>query len=407
MPSICPICEQPIAPTAVHCSVCGFPTDLAIEGLKSIAETDVPAGAPPGPAAVTASPPPVVAVPRSAEEELGAAISRDLRARMELVRGLGPGPDVTAELCQAALSEAEGRVNEALDILRSAQQRLESQTDEVLRDRVRLLGERRATLERTGVRFAVGADLARLNQAIADGEREEAANLLVTTETRFAQFEADWKGLQGLLSEIEGLRGEAGDLGIPLGEIGSELEGIRMRLSEPSVSEDSLDSIVQEAAQVLMLLHEAIPSSLEVELANAETRLDRYPEDHPQSAPARRLHLEASRRLKKGQLADAIQSVRDLRAELVELESHPVVPPAPVVTAPPEETESEMLDRLLKKARSLAGRVRTLPPESETAHDAAVQIREATELLRARQLKEADLTLTRLMRMLSADPTEA
>jgi hypothetical protein len=59
---------------------------------------------------------------------------------------------------------------------------------------------------------------------------------------------------------------------------------------------------------------------------------------------------------------------------------------------------------LLKKARSLAARVRTLPPDSETARDAAVQIREATDLLRARKLTEADLTLTRLMRMLASEP---
>ncbi len=79
--------------------------------------------------------------------------------------------------------------------------------------------------------------------------------------------------------------------------------------------------------------------------------------------------------------------------------------PAPpsAVPARPGETEDEMLDRLLKKAWSLAARVRTLPPDTEIAHEAAVQIRDATEFLRSRMLKEADLTLTRLMRMLSSE----
>jgi hypothetical protein len=406
VPSSCPICEQPIASTAVHCSVCGFPTELAIEGLRSVNDSES--------AVAVLGDGPVVAVEKfaaptvvvhSPEEELGAAISRDLRTRMELVRGLGPGPDVTAELCQAALSEAQGRVAEALDILRSAQQRLETQTDEVLRERHRLLVERRATLERTGVRFAIASDISRLNHAIAEGEREEATNLLLATERRISQFEADWKGLQGLLSEIDGLRNQATDLGIPLGEIASEVESIEGHLAEPAITEEGLDSIAQEAAQTLMLLHEAIPSSLESELAATEVKLNQYPEEDSNSAAARRLHAEAARHLKKGRLSEAVQSVRDLREEITALEQQVV--PAPAAAPVANETEGEMLDRLLKKARTLAGRVRTLPPESETAHDAAAQIREATELLRARQLKEADLTLSRLMRMLASGATEA
>jgi hypothetical protein len=405
VPSSCPICEQPIASTAVHCSVCGFPTGLAIEGLRAVtaadgskSATEDSALAPPSRAR---APPPSL----SPEQELNLTISRDLRAKMDLVRQLGNGPDVTAEMCQAALVEAEGQVTEALDILRSAQSRLETQTDELIRERLRVLGERRTLLEKTGVRFALGADLYQLSHAIEAGEREEATTLLVAAERRVSQFESDWKGLQGLLAQIEGLRNEASELGIPLGEISSELEGIRDRLSGADLTEETLDTIAQESAQTLMLLHEAIPASLEEELARHEAALDRFPEDHPPSAVARRLHLEATRNLKKGRLSEAVQSVRDLRRELAELEKRPSVVPGavPEVPSPATETEDEMLDRLLKKARTLAGRVRTLPPDSETAHDAAMQIREATDLLRARQLKEADLTLSRLMRMLSSE----
>jgi len=354
-------------------------------------------------ASVSRAKPP--APPLSAEEELNAAISLDLRSKMDLVRGLGPGPDVTAEMCQAALSEAEGRVTEALDILRSAQQRLETQTDEVLQQRLHLLEERRRLLVKTGVRFALGPDFAQLSTAIQNGEREEGATLLIAAEQRIGQFENDWKGLQGLLAQIEGLRNEAADLDIPLGEISSELEEIRERLAGPDVTEDALDTIAQEAAQTLMLLHEAIPSSLETELTRHESTLNQYPEDHPPSAVARRLHLEATRHLKKGRLSEAVQSVRDLRQKLAELEVQAATRPSAIIsdTDGPPETEDAMLDRLLKKARMLAGRVRTLPPDSETARDAAIQIREATELLRARQLKEADLTLSRLMRMLSSE----
>jgi hypothetical protein len=58
---------------------------------------------------------------------------------------------------------------------------------------------------------------------------------------------------------------------------------------------------------------------------------------------------------------------------------------------------------LLKKARELAGRVRTLPAESEISYEAAAEIRRATELLRAKRLEEAELTLSRLMQTLDAE----
>ena len=413
MPSSCPICEQPIPSTVAHCTVCGFPTALAIEGLRSLAgfdatlaeEGDVPAPAPP-----RSKPKPPVVTP---ENELSAAISRDLRSKLELVRELGRGaPDVTSEMCQAALSEADGRMSEALDVLRQAQSRLETETDELLRRRLAALGERRTALQQSGVRFAIQDDLQRLEDAIEGDRREEAVGLLADTERRIAQFEADWKGLQGLLAQIEGLRTEAANLGIPLGEISGELEGIRDRLSGSALTEEVLDEAAQDAAQTLMLLHEAIPASLEEELGRHEVTLNSYPDDHPPSAIARRLHVEASRHLKKGRLSDAVASVRELRHQLEVLanEPLPVEAPAPSAeaSAPPlDETESAALDRLLKKARSLAARVRTLPPDSDTARDAAMQIREATDCLRDRRLKEADLTLSRLMRMLAYETPRA
>jgi hypothetical protein len=409
VPSSCPICEQPIPSTAVHCSVCGFPTGLAIEGLRSMDGEDSRSSATGAPTQVAPREPPAPHV-LSPEEDLNAAISRDLRSKMELARELGRGAaDLTNELCEAALSEAEGRASEALGILRSAQSRLESQTDELVRQRLTELGERRESLEKTGAHISVGEDLRQATDLLATGEREDAIRRVVETDRRMTQFESDWRGLQGLLAQVEGLRSEASEIGIPLGEIASEVEAIRERLREPNLTEDALDAVAQEAAQTLMLLHEAIPSALAEELLKGETVLDRFPEDHAASAVAKRLHLEATRHLKKGRLAEAVRSVQDLRRELAELEVAAAASPAIAAIHGPtiEETEEEMLDRLLKKARSLASRVRTLPPDSDIAHDAAVEIRQATDLLRSHKLKEADLTLTRLMRMLTTIPTRS
>ncbi len=404
MPSNCPICEQAISATSQHCTVCGFPTALAFEGLRSI--EPVPAapngdpGAPAGPRrpARAASP----------QAELTNRISRDLRGKMEIVRELGRSlPDATSELCQAALSEAEGREGEALETLRGAQARLERELDELLDRRYGSLIARRDALLQQGIRLALGPELDRIAEELQATHREEATARLLEAERRLDQLESDWKGLQGLLGQIESLRNEATELGLPLGEISGEIEQIRDRLAQPRLTEETLDELAQDAAQALMLLHEAIPSSLEEELGRHAQALDRYPDEHVPSAVARRLHGEASRHLKKGRLPEAIQSVRELRAQITMLrQAAELSPPPPSPRASEgEESEGETLDRLLKKARALAGRVRTLPPESETARDAAMEIRSATEALRARDLATADEILARLMRLLSGAET--
>jgi hypothetical protein len=366
--SNCPICDQPIPATVAHCSVCGFPTALAIEALRALGPSgatvsEMETATQPAPAPVIAPPP----TPPSPEAELCAAISRDIQAKLEFVRQLGRGaPDVTSEMCQAAMSEAEGRVSEALDVLRRAQRSLERQTTEFLQRRLQSLAARDEALRASGVSFALGPDLARLQAAVSDGGAAGAGELLAETEARIAQFESDWRGLQGLLRQIDTLHKEAADLGLPLGEIGGELDGLRTQLREPNLTEERLDTIAQSAAQTLMLLHEAIPSSLETELARHETVIDRYPEDHPASAVARRLHAEASRHLKRGRLTDATHSVRELRLEIERLEQSREAQEIAVGDAPPAEpvpieSEAEALQRLLQKARTLAGRVRTLP----------------------------------------------
>ncbi len=407
--SNCPICDQPIPATVAHCSVCGFPTSLAIEALRAIGP-DGPAQEADGPvSAPVVGPPP--RAPPSPEEELCASISRDLRGKIESVRELGRGaPDVTSEMCQAALVEAEGRVSEALEVLRRAQRSLDRQTDELFAQRLESLESRDSALRGTGVRFGMKDEILRLKEAVDARQRELAGTLLLDVEQRYTQFESDWRGLQGLLRQIDALRKDASELGVPLGEIESEISEIRDRLGDSVLTEDRLDGIAQSAAQTLMLLHEAIPNSLDEELRRDDTVLARYPEDHPPSAAARRLHAEATRHLKKGRLADAIQSVRELRRELARLETlrattkEVAIPPRPVVVEESRETEAQALARLLEKARRLAGRVRTLPPDSEIARDAAVQIREVTDLLRKREVRRADEALARLIRMLAEGP---
>lgn len=401
--SSCPICEQPIPGTSEHCEVCGFPTALAIEGLRA-AQSPPAETRPSRSEAAEPSAAPRPRPPPPPEAELSAKIGRGLRERMELLRPLGrDAPDVTSEMCEAALSEASGRVAEALEILRAAQSRLDRQGRDAMRRRWESARDRRAALERTGVRL----DLELPSEATADTDSIErtadALRRLVTAEKRLVKFESDWKGIQGLLAQIEALRTEATDLGISIGEVPAEVAALREKLSAGPFQESDLDVLSQDAARILMLLHEAIPTTLEEELGRHAATLDRLPGEGPQTAAAFKLHEEARQHLSKGHLVEASQSVRDLRRAIEEAERPSAPPTAPPRPRPVETPAADdpMLGLLLKKARSLAGRVRTLPPDSPLALEAAAQIREATDQLRAGNLAEADRTLTDLMRALS------
>ncbi|MFY9717737.1 MAG: hypothetical protein WAK40_07405 [Thermoplasmata archaeon] len=403
--SSCPICEQPIPGNSEHCEVCGFPTALAIEGLRA-AKSPAPEAAPKPPSIEELATAGRSRASPSPDAELSATLGRGLRQRMELYRPLGRDcPDVTTEMCEAALSEASGRTSESLDILRSAQGRLDRQARDAVRRRWEAAQDRRKALERTGVRLDLEFPAHGSLSSDAPEETGDDLRRLLDVERRLGKFEADWKGLQGLLAQIEALRTDASDLNLPLGDVPAQIDEIRQKLSTGPFKEGDLDGLAQDAARTLMLLHEAIPTSLEAELARHRAALDQLPDEGTTGDAARHLHDEASRHLSKGRLLEASQSVRDLRRAIAELE-HPTPAtvsaprPRPLLPPPPDDA---VLETLLRKARSLAGRVRSLPSDSPLALEAAAEIREATDFLRSGRLGDADRTLTELMRTLSRE----
>ncbi len=328
-------------------------------------------------------------------------MGRGLVGRMELYRPLGrDAPDITSELCEAALGEASGRIAEALEILRSAQLRLDRQARDVVRRRAEAVEDRRRALERTGVAIALSMPpvepaFERGGDAVAD-----LVGTLLDAEQRIGRFEADWKGIQGIVAQIEGLRAEAVDLGISLGDVPGQIDALRKKLSSGPFQEADLDALAQDAARTLMLMHEALPTALEEELKRHGASIDALPADGAGRAGAHKLREETARHLAKGRLLEASQTLRDLRRTLADLQAG-TPPAAPAAAGPPPD--DVLLGVLLKKARSLAGRVRRLPADSTLSLEAAAQIREATELLRSGRLADADRTLTELMRMLSRE----
>ncbi len=408
MAETCPVCDQTIPPAAARCPTCGLPVALMTPDLGPFPAVDdggseAASATPPegGPAPARPPPPP--------ESPLNGALGRALAVRMELLQPVARDPpDITSELCQAALSEASGRDTEALAILRSAQSRLEQESDRTIGRLLARLEERRATLERSGLRV----DLVGVPRA-ADGVDLRAVEELLPSiheaDERLGRLESDWKGIRGLLEQIDTLRTEAETIGVPLGDVPDRVQAVRAALGSTGVSEEELDSVVLEASRILMELHEAVPAALGEELARHAETLGRLPADHPGADTVRRAHSRAAQQLQEGRFTESIGGIRELRHMIESLQPIPggtggAPRPTGAHLTPDEEA---LLVTLLSKSRSLAARVRKLPAESREATEAAAQIREATALLRARRLTEADLALTRLMRSLAYSETPA
>jgi len=461
----CPVCHEPTPESAGHCPKCGFPTALAetLDGPVSgptVAAPELPAAAPLPGAKRPRTPSP--------EAEVNALLARTLGERMELLRTIDrDAPDATGAMCEAALNEASGRVTDAQQTLRSAQERLDSETEELLANHLAGLESRGRALEATGLRLPLDEELGHLAESISSSDLPTSIAALVAAERQLDGVEAHWRGLQGLFAQVATLREEATALGIDLSGVPDRLDATRSGLATMPASEHDLDAAAQVAAETLMRLHETIPPALEQELAQHQGRLDSHPHPSDRLPSARKLHSEAVRHLKSGRLEDAVRSVRELRGVLEELaRERPTppperpappeapapreapeaperptssarevaavpAPPAPpkgeeVVSAPTEmrgpagprptapttpeaarrALDAETLATLTRKARSLAARVRALPSEGEAAQMAARQIHEATELLRARRYQDADAALTRLMRLLTAAEAE-
>ena len=410
----CPVCEQPIPSAAAFCNSCGFPTALALDALRALSEGDRTPVSPPSMAPATPARRRVArpTIP-SPEEQLVQRLAQDVDANMGILQELGGETlDVATDERQAAIAEADGRVVEALDIMRRALGRVQEQSESLFARRIAEVEQRDAALRASGVGSSVAAQATQMRELFRDGRRLDAIVVLRSADQYLGRIEGDWKGLQGLLKQIEGLRQSVQETGGPIPEVEADVQEVRSLLAAPNVTIERLDSASQTASRAIMLLHEALPKALDGELSRHDTTLAALHQDHDTVRRARAIHQEAVRYLRRGRLNEATASVRDLRATLLLLEKEPRVvvqepEEAPTATEPasaaPSINSGEFLQRLLSKARDLAARVRTLPSESEIAYEAAGEIRIATELLRARKLEEADSTLSRLMRTLDSE----
>ena len=416
----CPVCEEAVAPDARRCEHCGVPASLFTVAQRVLSEPDASPRPVERPTRTEAArPKQAAASTNDTQAELCSRLAHDMRNQTFLLERLGgDAPALLSEMSQAALTQADGRLGEALGLLRNAHARVVVQASELFERRCAEVEQRQRALSRDGVGVDVGDELGKMRAAWESGRTDVAVESLTGVDHRLARIESDWSGLRSLLGQIDSLRDAVKATGRDLPQVEEDVRQVRELLARKAIDAEGLDAAAQTAARALMLLHESLPPVLEQELQQHAEVLDDLPEGHEAGARARALHAEATRHLRRGRLADASARLTELRAVIQEIQrTARVSPPAPRPLAPPTAAgalaaskrpsdaglSTDTLNRLLGKARGLAARVRSLPPDSEIAFEAAGEIRRATELLRVRKLDEAEQTLTRLMRTLDAE----
>jgi hypothetical protein len=453
----CAICEASVPDSAAHCSTCGFPmaiSDLAARLIVDLPEpesavvprqTEGNGGRRSRPGDHSVAPP-----ARDPQTEVVNRIARDVSHAVSLLQDLGgDGADIANELAQAAFTEAEGRVGEVLVLLRDAQGRVSIRLKEQFDSRLKQLEDRQTAMITSGVSVNLRSEIDRIRTDVRGGRREAALQRIELADRNLSSMESDWRGLQGLLRQIEGLRESARLLELDVAEPDDSLRQVRVILAQPALDVGALDHAAELAAEAVMRLHDSIPLALEEFLDRLSSQVAGWPTAFEGRRRAGDLDREARKLLKSNRLVEATTRATELqqlivstgtppapvaaeevapppvevpvvvrpvdriparKAERIDrpaplprqpVEPPPAPPPPPPVKAPEKPAPSSLpradtVRALVAQARELAARIQRLPSDSDLARAAAVEIRNATELLRERNMDEAERTLADL-----------
>jgi hypothetical protein len=397
----CPVCETEFAASAPHCPRCGMPAAFREEARRALSSRD-PYQRPTAPPAPSRRITAVHAPARRDREPVETAIEA-LDLRVALLRRLeAPTSEASGEVQRAARSIMHGNSAEAVRSLQAASARAEEAVDGLVDRRLRELSNRRAALEREG--FAPPeADDRPIRAALGADHPDDAVDALLALESAIGRFEVEARDLRAPLAEIEELLGLCTQAGLDTSEEREQVQSLRAALS---AGPEALGRAAERARLLADALRTEVPAAIHRELERHAAALEPYPDDHTDAVAARAWHAQAVDHLEQGRLSDAAAALESLRASIEALGPVPPPPlppeeaPPAAEAPPPEEPEAVSIPKLLETARRLAARVRGLPPDSDIANIAAVEIRRATAQLRARELEGAAATLNGLLAML-------
>ncbi|MGI0132764.1 MAG: hypothetical protein ACREDK_06720, partial [Thermoplasmata archaeon] len=324
----CPVCEEDVSVDARRCEHCGVPSALFTDARRVLAEPEAPTRGKERPTRASVATVARVSGPSTTDTqaELCSRLAHEMRTQTYVLERLGgDAPAMISEMSQAALTQADGRLGEALGLLRNAHSRVVLQAAELFERRCAEIERRQRALAHDGIGISLEDAAIAMRAAWQKGQADEAIRQLTDADHRLSRIESDWSGLRSLLAQIDTLRDAIKSTGRDLPQVEDDVRQVRDILARSTIDVEGLDTAAQTAARALMLLHESLPPVLERELLEHAERIHRIPADHEGGRRARDLHAEATRHLRRGRLADASAGLRELRKVVLEVEAslHP------------------------------------------------------------------------------------
>lgn len=404
----CPVCSSDWAAGPAPCGRCGLPAALRERAARVLTARPEPDPAAPLGADDVPRTAPSVEVPSATEPA-----ARRLLDQTDLTRRLGlDDSSVVGALVGAAADTLAGNEARALERLEEASGELDHLLSEGLAERLRGLREREAALEQAGIDLEGLRPTGTLDLASWERDQRKAASELVHAARALGGLEASWRDLQELRGEAVRVRELAKRLGIRwergVGDREVPHRPVRLPASE-------LERALREARGERERLAKAIGPALVEYVHGALERPERLGAALRDPLRLRELRERFDDQMRRDRLVGALGIAASLgapsgvaRRDEQRTAGTDATAESPAGSSAAESpAPSVTLDSLLAKARGLSSRIRTLPTDSERARRAATEIREATVLLRAGRLEEADATLTRLRHTLAVDAMEA
>jgi hypothetical protein len=404
MVDVCVACDAELAEVEPACPQCGFPVTLEPDVEPNFAQMPLVAPAARDPTAPKRSADRTRAkARRPADHEIQSA-AREVRYSLQLVKELGGAEEALTDVIpRAAVLDSLGRSPEAVKLLRDSQATAIARAGDLFEDHLQRLQKRQVALIMAGFDPGPLQGASRLRAEFSELPLDVVARHLLEEEHLLGRTENAWTELRTRLVVIQAMRGHGVEPGRSDRDADQEATRILGLLERQALVPGELDRALAVTQPLLVAYQKSAPSRLQGVLdAHAET-IHRYPTDHPDLPHARDLHEAASRHLEDGRIADALVTIEELRIALGGAESIPIGPKVEVVTggAVPMDIGTETA-RLLKRARLLAQRLKTLPPDNPLTFDAARLMRDLVGAIREDRIEEARTTLLELAHVLQA-----
>ncbi len=230
-----------------------------------------------------------------------------------------------------------------------------------LRARLDHMSAQGHALELEGLPFPTVAIRESFEQAVQNGQIEQAGRVLKGGESLLLKVSQDWTWVRELLRRADELRSIAATLGVDLQHLDTRVGNPRTRLQAEPLSSGSMEKAAASASLALAVLNDAIPKFCVQEAQNLGESIRRAKNRGEDVGEASRSFSRLLQAIQDQNLAISAQRLVETRRVVSRIPRAPAMP----AVSPQEEEE------ILREARNLARRLQRIKGKARDAQSAA------------------------------------